>query len=369
MLLAVGLMAAGCGSSGSKAALPASSLVPPASLANETATAVAAPSSSTPATGGSVACRGLGQGTTGGDVTWVTDGRLFDRTGCLVERGAEVVAWNGTADRVVLGDGTVLTGDARTQLTGGPLVLSKPTGKAVLRIDGGGKLLKRDVASGEWRDISFLAHHETAVYHPAGRTIASAGTDEAGKASLAIADNVGRNAKPLLGGEAALHVGSLAFTASGALLFTADHGDHVDLHRLEFTAGAKITTITSVKAPSTIADVITSPFGGGGVAWTTGSCSTGTAPVLAAERGSSYLALKGTEAESARPVGWLPDGSLAVVGGQTCQRDKPGKLLVLRTGGATKVDVVAQSVTSAAVRAVLPPPPPSPTILPAAAEA
>ncbi|CAA9243730.1 MAG: hypothetical protein AVDCRST_MAG76-1912 [uncultured Acidimicrobiales bacterium] len=125
---------------------------------------------------------------------------------------------------------------------------------------------------------------------------------------MALADNEGVNPQPLLEIEAARSVSNPTFTASGALLYTADHGDRVDLHRLEIGE------------------------------------------------------LKGTpEALAARPVGWLSDGRLAAVTGQICQTTKPGKLLLVGEGG---VEVVAEAVTSAAVRAVLPPPPPTPSIIP-----
>ncbi len=164
---------------------------------------------------------------------------------------------------------------------------------------------------------------------------------------------MGRAPKPLLDNESARHIAEPEFTASGALLFTADHGDHVDLHRLEIDA-AKLTTIAAVNAPATIGNITTSPFEGGGVAWTTGDCASKTPPAMTAERGGVFFPLAGTQAVGARPVGWLPDGGLVAIEGQTCKAGAPGTLLVLK---GADVEVVAHDVTTAAVRAVLPPPP------------
>lgn len=294
-----------------------------------------------------------------GEVTFVRGGKLLDTTGCLLAGAAESssVTWGGAADRVVVGNTITLAGQPAAQTLGaGAIVLSRPTGKAVLRVGAGGRLEKREIDSDDWRDISFLAKHETAVYHPAGRSIVSTGTDEDGKATLAIADNEGRGPKPLLDNESAKHINDPVFTASGALLFTADHGDHVDLHRLEIDA-AKLTTVAAVNAPATIDNITTSPFEGGGVAWTTGDCASKTPPVMTAERGGAFFPLAGTQVAGARPVGWLPDGRLLAIDGQTCATGAPGTLLVLK---GAELEVVAHDVTAAAVRAVLPPPPPPP---------
>ncbi len=98
-------------------------------------------------------------------------GKLLDRTGCLLapEPRQDVVAWGGRADRVLLGGGIFVADSARsTPLGAGPLVLSKPSGTAALRVNGDGRLLKREIDKDDWRDISFLARHKDVVYHPAG---------------------------------------------------------------------------------------------------------------------------------------------------------------------------------------------------------
>lgn len=354
--MVIALLAAAC-----------SSAKPEVAEAPSTTAALATPppsvtrSSASPTSG--AACRGLGQAAPAGEVTWLAGGNLVDPAGCLVAAGpaGAVGSWGGAGDRVVLGDGVLLAGaPAPTSLGGGPLVLSKPAGTSVLRVTEAGRLLKREIGKGDWRDISFLGHHDVAVYHPAGRAIVSTGSGADGQSAMVIADNQGRTPRPLLDIEAARSVGTPAFTASGALLYTADHGDHVDLHRLEI-GDDKISTVTSVQAPGTIGNVVTSPFTGGGVAWTIGQCSSGGSSALKAERGGSFFALAGTEAESARPVGWLADGRLAAIAGQACDPSRPGKLLLVGSG---KVEVLADAVTSAAVRAVLPSPPPSPEVIP-----
>lgn len=313
-------------------------------------------------------CRGLGEPTTGGAVTWVSEGRLFDESGCLLvlARPASVVTWGGKADRVVLGDTVIVRGqDPLPPVQGGRLSLSRPVGTSVLHVTGDGKLLKHQLATGQVRHIPVLRSHHAAVYHPAGRHIVAAGTDDGGSPALVIATNEGGDVRPLLGIESANAVADPSFTASGALLYTAAHSDRVDLHRLEI-GDDKFSTVASVKRPGTIRDVTTSPFRGGGVAWTAGDCSSPSPPSLVAERGGKFLSIKGTEAEHARPVGWLPDGALVAVAGQMCNRSNTGKLLVVRTGG---IEVIADRVTSAAARAVLPPPPPPPRSIPQQAPA
>lgn len=333
----------------------------------------AARSSTTPSTAAStpsttaVSCRGLGAAPDEGVVTWVADGRLYDAQGCLLDLdGARVVAgWGGRADRVVV-DNTVVVGDAPpTQpFDGGPLALSRPTGTAVLRVTADGKLLKRELDDGEPRDISFMARHEAAVYHPAGRSIVSSGRNADGGAELLIADNSGRDPRPLLTIEDARAVHHPAFTRSGALLYTADHGTHWDLHRLVIGEDS-FSTVATVRAPGVIGDVVASPFDIGGVAWTEGRCTGAERPTLKAQQSGRDFPIP-AEAARARPVGWLPDGGLVAIDRGGCEPAAAGALLVVRGGTATKV---ADNVTSAAVRAELPPPPPPPEDIPQQAPA
>lgn len=336
--------------------------------ARTTSTSTSSPASTTPTTAGA-ACRGLGDAPPAdtGVITWVADGKLWDTDGCLAEvrGGTTVTGWGGRGDRVAV-DNIVLVGASAPAhpFDEGPLALSRPRGTAVLRITEDGNLLKRELEGGEPRDISFMAEHEFAVYHPAGRSIVSSGRNEEGGAELLIADNNGGDPRRLLTIEEARHVHNPAFTRSGALLYTADHGTHWDLHRLVIGEDT-FSTIATVQAPGVIADVVASPFEKGGVAWTEGRCAAAERPRLKATQDGRDFAVP-AEVAAARPVGWLPDGGLVVIDRGGCEPDTTGTLYVVRAGTAAKV---ADGVLSAAVRAVLPPPPAPPKEIPQQAPA
>lgn len=341
--LAVAVLAAGCSSDGDDEAVPTT----------------ASTSTSTSTTAVPVQCRGLGDVPAGGAVTWISEGRLYDESGCLVDEAAAPLEWGGKGDRVLLG-GSVVTAAGRTKLFDAAVALSRPTGTAVLSISPEGKVLKRETAEHGPRDISVLFKTADVVYHPAGRSIVAAGEGGSGPA-LVIASNEGGESQDLLKVEEAKSISNPVFTASGALLYTADHGDRVDLHRLEIGSDS-FTTPDTVPAPGTIDHVVASPFEGGGVAWMKGECGSA---VLRAQRGGAFFKTEGTEIANARPVGWMPDGGLVLLKGPACQ-DTPGTLFVWRDGAARRI---ADNVTAAAVRAVLPPPPEPPEVIPPEAPA
>ena len=337
------LLAGGCSSADDDQASPTTR-----------ATRDSGPSTTTPE------CRGV-QPATEAALTWVSGGYVFDGAGCIVEQtGDGGLSWGGKGDRVLAGASVVVEGgDPVAAPAGRALSLSRPTGTSVLAVTAEGRLLKKELATGTEQDISFMARHESAVYHPAGRHIVSTGQDETGSPALVIAGNLGQDPRPILEVEEATAIGNPAFTASGALLYTAVHADRVDLHRLVLGED-QFSTVASVPRPGTIDHVVTSPFEGGGVAWNQGTCSATRSPTLRVTRGGTFLDLKGTDAEFATPVGWLPDGSLAVL--TTCQPGAAGTLLRVSGGD---VEQIATNTASAAVRAVLPPPPPPPANLPA----
>lgn len=344
LLLVVALLAAGCSPDGDDEAVPTTS----------TSTSTSTSSTAVP-----VQCRGIGEAPAGGAVTWISDGRLYDESGCLLDQAAAPIEWGGKADRVLLG-GSVVTGAGRTKLFDAATVLSRPTGTAVLSISPEGKVLKRENAEQGPRDISVLSRTDAVVYHPAGRSIVAAGVGGSGPA-LVIAGNEGGESQDLLKVEEAKSIANPVFTASGALLYTADHGDRVDLHRLEIGSDS-FSTVDTAAAPGTIDHVVASPFEGGGVAWMKGECASA---VLRAQRGGVFFKTEGTEVANARPVGWMPDGGLVLLKGPACQ-DTPGTLFVWRDGAARRI---ADNVTAAAVRAVLPPPPEPPKVIPPEAPA
>ena len=363
--LAVLALAAGCSSSGDDEEAATTTTTTEAT----TTTATTAPSTTTTVL---PACEGDDVGAVPADavVTWVADGALRTDDGCLAEVGAaRTLEWGGAGDRVVVGHSVLVTGSPPAEaFDADPVVLSRPTGTAVLHVDGDGHLLKREIGGAEPRDISFMAHHEQAVYHPAGRHIVSSGTNEAGGAELLIADNEGSDPLPLLTIEDANDVFDPVFAADGSLLYTAEHDDHIDLHRLRI--GESIFgTLATVPKPSTIDHVVPSAFDANDVVWTQGDCAAGQTPelmTLIGAAGALFPNVPREVFEHAEPVGWLPDHSVVFVDRDDCDDDAPGTLRLLRDGD---VDVIAEDVTAAAVRAELPPPPAPPPDIPSQAPA
>lgn len=351
----------------------------------------AAPSTTTEGTAASTtdttapstpACNGIGpapkEGTS--EITWIgNDGRLWavgadGAKRCLLEDASaeEGVAWGGAGDRLLLRNRVVFA-DGRTDEPfglGGVTVLSRPTGKSVLQIRDG-RLHKRELGKGP-TEITFLDGHGDTVYHPAGGHIVSTGRGE-GRSVLHIADNVGQGSQDLVQNETANLIYNPVFTASGALLFVADHGEYTELHRLEIDE-SNLTTVVREDMPDGIADVVTSPFAGGGVAWSQGACDVAKGGRrLRAERGGAFFKTEGTPVERGQPVGWTPDGAVVVVTPGVCDAEgetDPGEvervLYRVKDGTATEV---ARGVQAAAVRAVLPPPPAPPKRIPQQAPA
>jgi hypothetical protein len=239
------------------------------------------------------------------------------------------------------------------------LRLSRPTGRSVLVL-GGERIEKHENGAPDGRDITFVDRPAEVIYHPAGTAIVASGFDQ-DTPVLKIADNLGQEPKLLALGEEARSLGSLAFTASNALLFVADHGDESHLHRLELATG-RLTTVATEKAPGHIGQVTTSPFPGGGVAWTQGpesSCR------LVVTQDADFITVDGTPVASARPVGWLPDRSLVVhTAGCATTTSGTGDLFVVSATAPPRL--LASGVTGPAVRAVLPTAVPPPAAIPEA---
>ncbi|HET7489598.1 MAG TPA: hypothetical protein VFJ85_16845 [Acidimicrobiales bacterium] len=297
-----------------------------------------------------------------GEVTWLDGSTLMAATPtgserCLVDGIAgtpATVQWSGDGTKVLLNDSlrTAAGVQERYPRSEG-LVLSRPTGKSVIEI-AGGRLLKHVSGASTPTDITFVAQPTEAIYHPAGRSIVASGRNNDDPV-LVVADNLGRDPQVVARGEEATAVRSLAFTASNALLFVGDHPDGSHLHRLELDT-LKLTTVATAKAPGRIDHVTTSPFPGGGVAWTQGGACD-----LVVSQDAKFVHVSGSPAASATPVGWLPDRSLVVKTGCGGPSDK-GDLYVVAAGQGPRL--LAKGATAAAVRAVLPAPAAPPPAIP-----
>ena len=271
-----------------------------------------------------------------GEITVVRAGRLLGvapepgaEARCLADQATATPQWNGSGDRLVL-DASV--------------VLSRPTGKSLLRIVDG-RLHKQPVGGGEEVDVSFLDATDSAVYHPKGEHIAAVGR-RAGQYGIFVATNTGQGARLVTAGEFATTIDQLAWTASGALVFVADHDGARHLHRLAFPA-LDLTTVA--EATGQITAVAASRFDGAGLAWTessTGGCA------LRVNRGGKVVTIPPGPATAWRPVGWLPGGVL--VAREGCNGTDVRILTIDLSGDVPTVAVVTDGAGDVAVRAALP---------------
>lgn len=355
-VVVVAVLAAGCtGDDGEDQAGPDTSA---------RATSTTAPSGSTATTG--VNCT-FDEVPAGGEVTWLEDDNLMagppsGPARCLVAGagGASTVQWSGDGTKVLVGAALRTAAGVQQEFARAQnLRLSRPTGRSVLSI-GGERIQKHENGAADGKDITFVDQPVEVLYHPAGRSIVASGLDEDGTTPvLKIADNQGREPAVLAVGEKARSLGSLAFTASNALLFVGDHGDESHLHRLELATG-RLTTVATEKAPGRIAGVTTSPFPGGGVAWTQGTAS---ACRLVVSQDAAFIDVASTPVAAAQPVGWLPDRSLVVTTAGCAPTPSPTGDLYLVSAPAAPT-LLVRGVTSPAVRAVLPTPEAAPAAIP-----
>jgi hypothetical protein len=263
-------------------------------------------------------CQGLGPPPSEGAVTFVDAGRLLSVSAsssasvtCLLDGvgAGSALRWNGPADKVIVPDGRVVASTGAAEVARGQatsITWSYPTGTTVLQVDVG-RLRLIPAGGGDPLDISFLARHDAAVYHPAGTHVVSSGLGRDGTYGLWMATNRGSNVGRLVR-EPAISISNLVFTANHQLLFVADHGDHKDLHQLDLTT-EKLVTAATIRSTDCFTAVVASRLAGGGVAWATAPCSGGTVTATAVRNGA-FLPLAGTEMASANPVGFLPDGTL-----------------------------------------------------------
>jgi hypothetical protein len=276
----------------------------------------------------------LGTVPAGGEITYVEADRLYGVTGdgkmrrCLASDAAGTPQWNGIGTRVFFEAG---------------LVLSRPEGKSVLRIDAG-RLFKRSVDGGDERNVSFLDRHDAVVYHPAGRHIASVGLNE-NRYGIYVATNEGEGRQLVTDAENASELSNLQWTESGALAFSAFHDGVRHVHRLDLSNYELSTVDESV---DDVSDIAASRFEGAGLAW---AASTGSKCSLAVNRGGRSI--KVPEAiRNTRPVGWLPEGLIVVRG---CEPGDRGDVSTLNTAEPSMPVVkVAERAAGVAVRAELP---------------
>jgi hypothetical protein len=317
-------------------------------------------------------CHGLKRISEAAEVTFVSGDRLYaatakgSRARCISDDvDGDRLAWGGEADRVLIdGDVTrLITPDVGASLSSEQQSTSwsRPTGTSVISVSPGGQLLKTGAAGGEPADISFLARHDEAAYHPAGTHIATVGEDRDGTYGLFISNNEGRDHQLVAVGESAKRIYNLAFNHQGdTLYYAAEHEDRFDLHSLRVTAqevgdtGAVESRLgTLYSGPDDITRIVVSEFSA--------------EPLLAFQTGCRVKMISGADESAlpeslaqanAAPVGWLSDNTLLVLEYDSgCEG--PGRLFAVTSDERT---LVAEKVDAAAPRAVLPPPPEPPDV-------
>lgn len=317
-------------------------------------------------------CRGQ-RALEGGHISFVSGGKLFvagrlhPPARCVVRVSHPAgLEWGPKADRLHFGDLRRSDGSRVVVLAGETesVAWSRPTGSSVVYVSGGGRdsrglLMKVDAFGAEPSDISFLADHDEAVYHPAGTHLAVTGTARDGTYGLWLATNLGEEPQLLAIGEDARRIFSLSFSQDGTrIYYAAEHDHRYDVHSLRLALNdsegkirdAELKTIQS--APTAMGDVVASQFGDGRIAYSVGSCEekkvTRVWDGSAAELGGELVEF----------VGWQPNGDLLVLA-RPDGCEGPGTLYAWRAR-ADRITRLADGVSAAAVRSVLPPPPPPP---------
>ena len=298
--------------------------------------------------------------------------------------GSESVEWGPAADRTFMftptGGRIVLSDVDRIDDLGlTPLPIpqgwSRPKGLAFLWVSpDSSRLLKVDAATGKKQDVTFLKRTDEAVYHPAGEHILAVGEDDEGTYGVFLATNEGTEEQPLVVGESARRIYSLAFGPTGSLYYAAEHPTHYDVHRVTFqnspdtgTVKTQLQTLYTTTDP--IEGISVSPFSDRKIAVQVGSCDSKTilargsinGPIMGSKTTEK---LQGAAAEldaplsslSTAPVGWLPNGRLVVrARDEGCEG--ASDLYVSSSHGS---ELLADQVDLAAVRVALPDPPPPP---------
>lgn len=356
---------------------------PPDALASVDTTTSAAPSLSiTPAPvetlDATPACDGLGRPRPRGEITFVRDDHLvavtpggehercladLSRSGVSVEPG--YVAWNGPADRVIVGDRALSKDLAETielaPATSGPPLWSRPNGTSVIYVTRDGRLMKRSSFGGAATDISFLARHDDVTYHPAGQHIATSGLAEDDSYGLYLATNVGAEEKLLARGEAARFIRDLEFSQDGLYLYyNARHGPkNWHLHRLRIGEDARLETLDKGDFASRYS---VAPFQPDLYAWfSPGDCGAGVPGTLHVPRYfEDRLNIPDHLTEqNLEPVGWLLNAGLVVRAAPAgCSATLPGDVYILSKKAPVLIE--RDIGLSVGVRVKMPPPPPPP---------
>ncbi|HEX4904912.1 MAG TPA: hypothetical protein VFU93_05645 [Acidimicrobiales bacterium] len=317
-------------------------------------------------------CTGIGTLDGDAEISWLSGGRIWTAPAsggeerCVARyAGPSMLQWGGAADRLLAGTHSVLVESGVIDVVPDhvdALAWSRPSGRALLARDAEGATSKLSLVGEPPLDLQLPFTEGEVLYHPAGTAIALVSDTEASSAppDLLLADNRGEDVRWLVTNESADDIDHLAFTADGALVFTARHGDDLHVHRLVLGS----STVENLLATTgVLGSLVTSPYDDELVALGRTGCTDTASQELWLHDASTTGDVAATDAAMGDPVGWLPDGGLVVLVHDDGCDDQPGDLFVVRDGTAT---LVAADVEAAAVRSQLPPPPPPPPEIEAA---
>ena len=317
-------------------------------------TAAPTTTSTPPSTTAAVECTGIGAMTGREDITFVRDGHVWTDDGrCIADaEDSSRLSWGGNADRLLVGERTVLLVDGPSGVVGHDLealTWSLPTGTAIVVQNAEEELSKVSLVGDPPISLAGLPLGlRDVTYHPSGTAIA--GIEDIGP-NVILASNRGEDPRWLLANEPADEVTDIAFSADGDLLFVARHDDEWHLHHLVL-GDVEVSDVLVADEP--IGDITASPLDEDAWAASRGTCDQ--PGDLYVEVDGEVRDLSGTVVEHARPIGWTSGTGLVVL---TCD----GDLYLVTTSTPT---LVAEGVTSAAVRVVHPPPPAPPPEIDAA---
>lgn len=316
-------------------------------------------------------CAGIGDVSSQGQITYFDSGELRaasvsgNDVECLV-RVAGLAGtwhrpvWNAPADRVLLGTRALSRdGSLTRRLTDGPRQTphwSRPSGTSVVYLHRKGTLMKRSSYGGHSTDISFLDRHDAVTYHPAGEHIATSGFAADGSYGLYLATNLGTEPQLLARGEAARFITNLRFSEDGqSLYYTAWHGRRDwHLHRLRIGQNARLHTLARAHENF---EYVVSPFHRNLVAWfVPGNCAAGNNGRFETQ-GRRLRITAELRSRNVHPVGWLPNGGLAVRAATAgCSSAEPGDVYVLSDQHRPRL-IQKENYGNVSLRVAMPPPP------------
>lgn len=325
----------------------------------------------------------VGKPSVGGEITFVRGDRLIGidtaaanpserclatLPGSLAGAGSRLTRWSPPATQALLGGGSVVTAEGTVKASGflatnADVEWSYPTGKRLMAATAKGELVKRDVANGMRTDISYLAKHTDAAYHPAGKYVVSVGEDQDGNSGIFASSNSGGVFNALVNNETAERVWSPQFTGDGRnLLFLAKHDETVDAktqaaYHVHNLAIAESDLSIALDATEPLDHLLVDPFRRQ-FAVQVGGCAPGNRVRVISLSGDRNVEIPGSESVTMTPIGWLPDAGLLIATSKSISSAAnscgPGSLVSLSVWSNGALAPLVDNVYSPSVRAIRP---------------